>query len=74
MAGATGVAFPKLCSSSLISSAALICSPDEWNMALDSERLTDTLLDRLTHHVHILEMNWDSFRLKTAGRSRGTTA
>jgi len=29
-----------------------------------SERLTDALLDRLTHHVHILEMNGESFRLK----------
>jgi DNA replication protein DnaC len=29
-----------------------------------SERLTGALLDRLTHHVHILEMNGDSFRLK----------
>jgi len=28
-----------------------------------SERLTGALLDRLTHHVHILEMNGDSFRL-----------
>ena len=29
-----------------------------------SERLTDALLDRLTHHVHILEMNGDSYRLR----------
>ncbi len=29
-----------------------------------SERLTGALLDRLTHHVHILEMNSDSYRLK----------
>ena len=28
-----------------------------------SERLTAALLDRLTHHVHILEMNGDSYRL-----------
>ena len=29
-----------------------------------SERLTGALLDRLTHHVHILEMNGDSYRLR----------
>ena len=29
-----------------------------------SERLTGALLDRLTHHVHILEMSGDSYRLK----------
>ena len=28
-----------------------------------SERLTGALLDRLTHHVHILEMNGESYRL-----------
>ena len=29
-----------------------------------SERLTGALLDRLTHRVHILEMNGESYRLK----------
>ena len=29
-----------------------------------SERLTGALLDRITHHVHILEMNAESYRLK----------
>jgi hypothetical protein len=29
------------------------------------ERLTGALLDRLTHHVHILEMNGESYRLAT---------
>ena len=31
---------------------------------LGSERLTGALLDRLTHHVHIIEMNGESYRLK----------
>jgi TfoX/Sxy family transcriptional regulator of competence genes len=33
-----------------------------------SERLTGALLDRLTHHVHILELNGDSYRLKQSKR------
>ena len=37
---------------------------DEWTDVFGSERLTGALLDRLTHHVHILEMNGESFRLK----------
>ncbi len=37
---------------------------DEWTAVFGSERLTGALLDRLTHHVHILEMNGDSYRLK----------
>ena len=28
---------------------------DEWTQVFGSERLTGSLLDRLTHHVHILE-------------------
>ena len=37
---------------------------DEWTEVLGSERLTGALLDRLTHHVHILEMNGQSYRLR----------
>ncbi len=37
---------------------------DEWTEVFGSERLTGALLDRLTHHVHILEMNGESYRLK----------
>ena len=36
---------------------------DQWTEVLQSERLTGALLDRLTHHVHILEMNGESYRL-----------
>jgi DNA replication protein DnaC len=37
---------------------------DEWTSVFASERLTGALLDRLTHHVHILEMNGESYRLQ----------
>ena len=37
---------------------------NEWTEVFGSERLTGALLDRLTHHVDILEMNGDSYRLK----------
>jgi DNA replication protein DnaC len=43
---------------------------DEWTGVFASERLTGALLDRLTHHVHILEMNGDSYRLKQSKRRR----
>jgi DNA replication protein DnaC len=36
---------------------------DEWTETLGSERLTGALLDRITHHVSILEINGDSYRL-----------
>jgi DNA replication protein DnaC len=35
----------------------------EWTEVFGSERLTGTILDRLTHHVHILEMNGESYWL-----------
>jgi DNA replication protein DnaC len=41
---------------------------DEWTGVFGSERLTGALLDRLTHHVHILEMNGDSYRLQQSKR------
>ena len=41
----------------------------EWTSVFASERLTGALLDRITHHVHILEMNGESYRLKQS-RSR----
>ena len=44
---------------------------DEWTEVFGSERLTGALLDRLTHHVHILEMNGESYRLK---QSRQTSS
>jgi DNA replication protein DnaC len=46
----------------------------EWTEILGSERLTGALLDRLTHHVHILEMNGDSFRLKTSRKKKDPSA
>lgn len=43
---------------------------DEWTNTFGSERLTGALLDRLTHHVHILEMNGESFRFKHSRKHR----
>ena len=47
---------------------------DEWTEVFGSERLTGALLDRLTHHVHILEMNGDSYRLNQSRRRQTPTA
>lgn len=41
---------------------------ESWTEILGSERLTGALLDRLTHRVHIIEANGDSYRLKEAKR------
>ena len=43
---------------------------DEWTSVFGAERLTGALLDRLTHHVHILEMNGESYRLQASRRRR----
>ena len=47
---------------------------EEWTEIFGSERLTGALLDRLTHHVHILEMNGESFRLKQSKTKEKTRA
>lgn len=46
----------------------------EWTEVLGSERLTGALLDRLTHHVHILEMNGESYRLKNSKKKKEGSA
>lgn len=48
------------CGSTLITSNLIF---EEWTETFGTERLTGALLDRLTHHVSILEMNGDSYRL-----------
>lgn len=39
---------------------------EEWTSVFGSERLTGALLDRLTDHVHILQLNGESYRLKAS--------
>jgi len=41
---------------------------EQWTEVLGSERLTGAMLDRLTHRVHILEANGQSYRLADAKR------
>ena len=41
---------------------------EQWTEVLGSERLTGAMLDRLTHRVHILEANGQSYRLQDAKR------
>ncbi len=47
---------------------------ESWTEVLGSERLTGALLDRLTHRVHILEANGESFRFRDAKRRRKARA
>jgi hypothetical protein len=51
--------------------------PRFWTVSHDvigGERLTGALLDRLTHHVHILQMNGESYRLaQSKQRRRGAS-
>jgi len=39
---------------------------EEWAEVMGNERMTGALLDRLTHRVHIIEANGESYRLKQA--------
>ena len=46
---------------------------EEWVSVLASEPLTHALLDRLTHHVHIFQMNGRSYRLSQSLSKRNVT-
>lgn len=43
----------------------------EWGQIFRTERLAVALLDRLTHRAQILEMNGESYRLKSARKRQG---
>ena len=43
---------------------------DAWTSVVGAERLTGALLDRRTHHVHILEMNGERFRLTASKKAQ----
>ena len=47
---------------------------ENWVEVMGNERLTGALLDRLTHRVHILEANGESYRLKEAKKRKSRTA
>jgi DNA replication protein DnaC len=47
---------------------------EEWTTVFGGQRLTGALLDRLTHHVHILELNGESYRLKQSAARRKRSA
>ncbi len=42
----------------------------EWPGVFGDERMAGALLDRLTHHVNILEIQADSYRLKASRKSK----
>ena len=39
---------------------------EQWTEILGNERLIGALLDRITHRVHIIEANGESYRVKDA--------
>ena len=45
---------------------------DQWVEVLGSARLTGAVLDRLTHHCHILEASGNSYRLRSARKRLAT--
>ena len=41
----------------------------EWQQVFQGERMTAALLDRLTHHCHIFEMNGESYRFRQSAKT-----
>ena len=46
----------------------------DWGQVFGDDRLTAALLDRMTHHAHILLMNGDSYRLRQTMMHRNETS
>lgn len=44
----------------------------EWQQVFQGERMTAALLDRLTHHCEIFEMNGESFRFRQSMKKKQT--
>lgn len=42
----------------------------DWTQIFGEPNLTAALLDRLTHHAHIIHCNWESYRLKESIKNR----
>ena len=42
----------------------------DWGQIFQGERMTAALLDRLTHHSEIFEMNGESFRFKESMKQK----
>jgi DNA replication protein DnaC len=43
---------------------------EEWTSVFGNQRMTGALLDRSTHHLHILELNGECYRLKQSEARR----
>ena len=42
----------------------------DWGQIFQGERMTAALLDRLTHHCHIFEMNGESYRFRESMKTK----
>ena len=42
----------------------------DWGQVFHGERMTAALLDRLTHHCHIFEMNGESYRFRESMKAK----